>query len=308
MIKGSHHKLETIELLRLKNTGRKHTEETKKKISEAGKGRIFSDERNKKISKTLTGRSLSAEHRKLTSEGVKLWWKNRSQNDINKFRKKLSISKKGIRPSEKALRNSLFARTGKKMSFEARRKSSLAHLGYERSSESIQKGIMSRKENTIKRGFYISEKGKQNIGIKNSINMKDKWCNKDFAEKRIKALFKAFCKKPNNFEIACSKFLDKLFPGEYKYTGDGSFFINNKSPDFISNKHRIVILCNGIYWHLLKYGFDDTNQNRKQIEIKESVPFLEAGYDVLFIWENELEKPNLKTRILNFNTSKNKNA
>lgn len=286
MRKGSHHSAEAKDKLRLKNTGRKHTEEARRKISEANRRRIYTRETAKKISATLTGKKLSAEHRKATSEGIKLWWKNRSKENIDKFREKLSILKKGIPPSDKALRNSLIARTGKKMSLEARKKQSLSHLGYKSSLESIRKGIISRKETTIKRGFYISEEAKRNIGIKNSIHMKDKWRNKDFAEKMIKALLKAVCKKPNNFELACKNFLERLFPNQYKYIGDGSLLINNRSPDFISSKHKIVVLCNGIYWHLLKYGLDDIDQNKEQIEIRESQPFLEAGYDVLFIWEN----------------------
>ena len=51
-----------------------------------------------------------------------------------------------------------------------------------------------------------------------------------------------------------------------------------KSPTFYKIK-------NNTYWHLLRHGLENTLANKKLIEEKESTPYLEAGYEVQFLWE-----------------------
>lgn len=266
--------------------GSHHTPEAKRKIAAANTRERYTKERAAKISLTHTGKKLTAEHIKATSDGIKLWWKNRTKEDIDKFKNNLSIAIKGRRPSQKTINASILAKTGTKHTIETRKKMSSARLGYKPLKESILKGIATRKKLTDDRGYYFTEETKRRIGMKNSINMKNKFKNKEFAEKHIKALIKAACQRPNKFETACGIFLNALLPNEFKYVGDGSVLINYKSPDFISNKRKLIVLCNGIYWHLLRYGFKDTDINKENIEMKESSPFLRDGYDVMFIWEN----------------------
>lgn len=64
------------------------SEETKRKISEKHKGKPRpyarvprSDEVKEKISKSNKGKPKSIEHRKATSEGIKLWWASKKEND-----------------------------------------------------------------------------------------------------------------------------------------------------------------------------------------------------------------------------------
>ncbi len=83
---------------------------------------------------------------------------------------------------------------------------------------------------------------------------------------------------PNKKETFLLSLLNDLYPGEWKFTGDFSFTINGKSPDFTNcNGQKKVIELFGDYWHR---GQDP--QARKDI-------FKEFGYQTLVIWEHELE-------------------
>lgn len=99
----------------------------------------------------------------------------------------------------------------------------------------------------------------------------------------------AVCKRPNNFEFHVGKFLDNMFPGKFRYCGDGSVMINGRSPDFICPSCGIIVLAHGTYWHLGVYGIEDTPKNRRKVMLKDSKPFTEVGYRCWVIWEDFLE-------------------
>jgi hypothetical protein len=96
--------------------------------------------------------------------------------------------------------------------------------------------------------------------------------------------------RPNKFETRCFGLLEILYPSKFKYVGDGSILINYKSPDYIWAEEKIVVLCNGIYWHCKRFGIEDTPENRIKIQNNESLPFQAAGYKVWFIWEEKNKK------------------
>jgi len=104
-------------------------------------------------------------------------------------------------------------------------------------------------------------------------------------EKKIKASLAVVCKRPNRFEADVGEYLEELFPSRFQYVGNGSVMINGRSPDYIDKKNKIVVLCHGLYWHLLRYNLKDTPENKRSIELEDSEPFLKAGYDAWFIWE-----------------------
>jgi very-short-patch-repair endonuclease len=83
--------------------------------------------------------------------------------------------------------------------------------------------------------------------------------------------------KPNRAELKLLALLEALYPGEWKYTGDFSFVINGKNPDFVCcNGQKKVIELFGDYWH----KGDDPKERAKVF-----APF---GYKTLVIWEREL--------------------
>lgn len=80
-------------------------------------------------------------------------------------------------------------------------------------------------------------------------------------------------------EKEMEQLLDELFPGEYKYVGDGQFIIGGKNPDFINiNGQKKIIEVYGDYWHA-----DDDPQERIDF-------FHRYGFDCLVIWESELQE------------------
>ena len=99
----------------------------------------------------------------------------------------------------------------------------------------------------------------------------------------LKKVLKIVQSKPNKFEIRALAYLELIFPGRFSYTGDGTCIINGRSADAIDIKSRTVALFHGVYWHLLRHGFENTQEVKRAIESKDAEPFLSKGYRVIFI-------------------------
>jgi len=79
---------------------------------------------------------------------------------------------------------------------------------------------------------------------------------------------------PNKLELRVQRWLDKLFPKEWKYVGDFQTFIGGKCPDFMNvNGQKKLIEVFGDYWHQ-----DDDPQKRID-------HFSEYGFETLVLWE-----------------------
>lgn len=110
-----------------------------------------------------------------------------------------------------------------------------------------------------------------------SLTHKKLWKDPIFAKRRATE----FGIKPNKTEIAILNLLEKLYPNEWKYTGDFSFIINGKCPDFTNvNGQKKLIELFGDYWHR-----GENPQDRIDI-------FKPFGYETLVIWEHELKNKN----------------
>lgn len=146
-----------------------------------------------------------------------------------------------------------------------------------------------KKSDESRRKMSIAHKGKRLSPATEftSEGLKKKYRDPVYIEK----MKKAWNLKPNKPEILIMKLLDKLYPGEWKYTGDFSFMINGKCPDFVNcNGQKKIIELFGDYWH--------KGQN-PQDRIDAFKPF---GYDTLVIWERELKDMDaVITRIHAFN-------
>ncbi len=102
----------------------------------------------------------------------------------------------------------------------------------------------------------------------------------------IKKRFKCLMKKPTKPEIQLDTLLQKNFPNEWKYVGDGEIVIGTLCPDFINiNGKKLIIELFGDYWHNREgMKFISTERGRKEI-------FKRYGFDTLIVWENELKSP-----------------
>lgn len=208
-------------------------------------------------------------------------------------RKKLSESHKGPRPW----------RLGKKLSAEACKKMSKAHKGVPL-SESHRKGITTANRKSWERLSDIEKSerhAKMWVPFNGSSPMKDKshtdeanlknreahlklWEDPDHARKCL--VFNS----PNKCEIKLLKILESMYPGEWKFVGDGQVIIDGKCPDFINiNGRKQIIELYGERWHQ-----NDDPQDR----IKVFKPF---GYDTIVIWVKELQNTKkLKRRLESF--------
>jgi G:T-mismatch repair DNA endonuclease (very short patch repair protein) len=205
------------------------------------KGKTHTEESRKKISTMLSGHSVSKETRLKISNTL------RGQPFTEERRKNISNGLKGYKASEETKRKLSAAHTGKKRSIEARKRMSEARLGIKLSAET------KRRMSIAKKGYKPSDEA-------------------------MAKLCKALAIKPNKPESALLKLLDQLYPGQWKYTGDYSFMINGKNPDFVNcNGQKKIIELFGDYWHE-----GDNPQDRADV-------FSPFGYETLVIWERELK-------------------
>jgi len=83
--------------------------------------------------------------------------------------------------------------------------------------------------------------------------------------------------RPNKSEIKLQEIFKK-HELPFRYTGDGSFWIGFKNPDFVNiNSKKQVIELFGRYWHL-----ESDEEEKKRV-------YAEYGYDTLVIWDEELK-------------------
>jgi len=110
------------------------------------------------------------------------------------------------------------------------------------------------------------------------------------SEKALAKMLHSVCQRPNKFEIKGMKYLELIYPTKFKYTGNGTMIVNHRSADAFAKDLNTIVLFNGCYWHLKRKGYEITEKNKRIIEHFEAQPFLDAGYKVIFIWEDEIEK------------------
>lgn len=250
--------------------GKHHSEETRKKIRDSmpdnsgGNNPMFgkhhSEETKKKMSEVHSN----------PSEGT------RKKMSIAKIGNKYCLgnkltdeAKKKISEATRGQNHPLF---GKKHTEQTKEKIGNTNRGKIRSDETKKKiGNASRGRPS----WNLGKKTPKEVREKMSRTTKNQWQNPKFAEKMLKA----FDIKPTKPETQMNNLLQELFPREYKYVGDGEFWIAGKNPDFINvNSKKKIIEVYGEYWH--------RNDNPKdRIDLFE--PY---GYQTLIIWEDDLRE------------------
>ena len=240
--------------------GKHHSKETKSAMSRAHIGKVFSEIHKMNMSKSLKGRVFSEEHKRKLSESQK------GMVRTKETRIKIGCAHKGILLSE-AHKNNIA-------------KGLLGHISTLKGTHLSEEH--KRKLSEANKDRIFSAKHKYNIARQK----RKQWKNAEFA----RMMGRAWQLKPNKPETSILTMLETLYPKEWKYTGDFSFMIGGKNPDFVNcNGQKKCIELFGDYWH------KDENPNyRKRI-------FAEYGYDTLVIWEHELKQAErVKFRINRF--------
>jgi len=103
-------------------------------------------------------------------------------------------------------------------------------------------------------------------------------------------------KKPNKPERKLLEFLNEFYPNQWKFTGDGSFWVGKLNPDFIhTNSRKLAIDLFGNYWHN-KAGLPPHKTELGRVMLMNAY-----GYKDLIIWDYELENTEaVKTKIDHF--------
>jgi len=216
---------------------------------------------------------------------------------------------------EEWIENIRIALTGKKNTAEHNAKISAALSGKSKSAEHCanikknHKGMEGRHHSaaTIKK-MSVAKVGKKRklFSAEHCANLtsarKKLWLDSIWREKQIEAIFKGLNIKPNKPEKQLNKLLQKLFPNEYKFVGDGKdkdFIIAGKSPDFINiNGQKKIIEHFGDFHH----GEGRTGIPNEQHEQERVDLFAQYGWETLIIWQHELKNIDmLEKKILEFN-------
>jgi len=136
-------------------TGRKHSDETKKKMSKSQKGKVMSEESRLKMSLAWVGRVVSEETK------LKMSKSTMGNKHSDETKKKMSESQKGKVISDETRRKISESQKGKVISEETRLKISKSNMGRVHSDETKQK--MSDNHCSFMKGKTHSEETKKKM-------------------------------------------------------------------------------------------------------------------------------------------------
>jgi len=161
-------------------------------------------------------------------------------------------------------------RKGKNLPEEVRQKIAQARLGSHASDET-------------KKRMSISRKGKIPYNAIKAVTAK--WQDPEWRQRVVEAALRGNSRKPNKPELKLQAILDKYFPNEWQYTGDGYHTIGGFAPDFTNcNGKKQLIELFGDYWHSPR-----ANPDWHQTELGRIMAYNSLGYKCLILWEYELK-------------------
>lgn len=201
-----------------------------------------------------------------------------AQYGISGSKTKLELSKKGLLPISwnKGLTKNTDSRLARLSELTSKRRKGTKLS--KKWTESMSRAYRKQYANGERKWWGLNPKNKEIL---------ERVITKLKSEETRRKAFKALRKKPNVVEKYLDEILQKHFPYQWKFTGNGAMMINRKFPDFTNiNGQKKVILVNGAFWHISFKKRD--NLTRKEIEKIERKPYEDFGYKVLHIWEDEL--------------------
>lgn len=178
-------------------------------------------------------------------------------------KKRIGFGGRGKKVSLSTRRQISKSLKGRSLSLEHKRKIGQAHRGFTFTLESRKK--MSKKAKLRKHSKASN--------MKRSLTMFKHWLDPEYQKKWEKG-----CRlSPNKLELLVKDVLDRLFPNQYQFVGDGNVWIGGKCPDFINtNGQKKLIEVLGDFWH----GPEDVR--------KRADHFSKYGFKTLVLWEHDI--------------------
>lgn len=198
-------------------------------------------------------RNISEERKNKISHSVKNAWILKTQEERKLIGNKISISKEGF-----------------KFSNETKAKMSLIAKGKHNSpATEITSEQMKKKWQDPEYRSRMSELS--------SKRAKDRWADSEKKDEWVRNILRAKAMPMSSAEVKLQTVLDRFYPGEWKYVGDGTLIIAGKCPDFINvNGLKKIIEVFSDYFHR-----GQNPQNR----IDAFKPF---GYETLVLWTKDV--------------------
>mgnify|MGYP001768612299 CR=1 FL=1 len=253
----------------------KETDERIKKLAE-------------KVSKTLTGTHWSQETRDKMPAIMRLAWGKPGVRERRSASLKIAQNRPEVKVKRsQSLKIALSSTEARKIKSDAGKlsqnrpevKAKKSAIQKILKNDPIYKEEYSKKMKAVwsdpdrKEKIMISRRNPKSLERMSTSKIKN-WQDPEY----IRTQMKARSVKQNKVEKLLENILNKLYPNEYKFVGDGKVIIAGKCPDFINiNGQKKIIELFGDYWHR-----DEDPQNRIDV-------FKPSGYDTLIIWEHELK-------------------
>ncbi len=290
-VKGHHrrsipHTKKSKALMSQKLTGRNISENTKILISQKNKGKIPWNKGGTSWNKGIKWTEETRERiRETKKKNPQIAW-NKGLNWWSKeIREKIMETKRNnpyIPTEEHKLKTSQSLR---KISVSSRFKKGYIPWNKDltmKNDKRVKKYRDSRNKTIKEKGVFNSIEYKN---LQSEVSKK-KWKRAEYVQNQMKSRGVS----PNKLEKNFEKLLNKLYPKEWKFVGDGKLIINGKCPDFVNiNGKKKLIELYGNYWHRT----DDPEDRKKEFKL--------FGWDTLILWEKDIKKnPDLKRIINNF--------
>jgi hypothetical protein len=126
-----------------------------------------------------------------------------------------------------------------------------------------------------------------------SERLKKLWSDPEYKDREVAIKIKQLKNKISNSELFIQNILDKYYPNDWKFVGNGDFVLGGKCPDFVNvNGKKLIIEVFYYSKHTYLEG------------LKRKILFTKFGYKTLIIWRKELRRKNLQpiiNKIINFN-------
>ena len=262
-----------------------------------GAKRVFSEEHRHNLSVALKGKRFTAERRQGLSEAQKCKWAD------PEYHKRMSEAHRGKPSSQKGTHRSeaikqklreaaLAAYESDPTIAEKLSAASKAQWADPKVAEKMRAhlGQIQRE----RRGTHHSEETKQKISRSSSTEemrriyseyAKARWSDPEYKDRVMRAVGKGSQGRPTKPEQHTRDILDRYFPGEWKYTGDGEVIIGGKNPDFTNvNGQKAVVEVFGDWWHSER----KTGRSAEQEIARRVAHFAQYGFRCVVIWEREV--------------------